>query len=189
MASKYFSLKELSKTETGMVNTPPSTVMPKIENLGRVLDTIYERIGPFKIVSAYRSPATQTALKSGAAGAASAAQAAKQSYHTTGQAADILPTTMTVQQFYTKIVQTPDVAKLMGAFAIKNTVIHLDTDTSWRSAVAMYVDKAGNYIRFTTDELKNFISRNKVGVAAGGLVLIIAAGIGAYLFINRNKKG
>lgn len=188
MASKYFSLKELSKTETGVVNTPPSTVMPKIEALGKVLDIIYERIGPFKIVSAYRSPATQTALKSGAAGAASAAQAAKQSYHTTGQAADILPTTMSVQAFYTKIVQTPDVAKLMGAFAVKNTVIHLDVDTSWRSAVAMYVDSAGNYIRFTADGLKNFISRNKVGVAAGGLVLVLALGAAAFIYMNSKKK-
>lgn len=180
--SKYFSLDQLTRTDTGLSNKPTSADVPKLERLGKVLDTIYEKIGPFKIVSGYRSPAVQQELKS-----SGNTQAIKQSYHMTGQAADIMPTNQSVKDFFAKITATPDVKNLFGGYAIKSSVIHFDTDTSSRRGVAMFVDKAGNYIRFTAASLKDFMSKNSGAVAGGSLLLIGLASIAYFMMKGKNK--
>lgn len=179
--SKYFSLKELTRTDTPFTNAPTANDIPKLKKLGSVLDTMYEKIGPFKIISGYRSPAVQQALKSGGN-----VQAISQSYHSTGQAADIMPTGQSVEQFFAKITTTPAVKNILGGYAIKKTVIHFDVDIAKRVGVPMYVTAAGDYIRFTASQLTDFIARNKRGFAIGGaVILIVGLGVGAYLYNKR----
>lgn len=182
--SKYFSLADLTRTETGVSNKPTSAEITKLASLGKVLDAMYEKIGPFKIVSAYRAPAVQQALKSGGN-----TQAVSKSYHSTGQAADIMPINQSVQDYFAKITASPDIKSKLGGYAIKTNAIHFDTDTSKRVGVPMWVDKAGNYIRFTASELQNFLSKNKKTVAVGGgLIVLIGLGVAAYLYMNKEKK-
>jgi len=182
--SKYFSLAELTRTDTGITNKPTASDLPKLLKLGKTLDTIYEKIGPFKIISGYRSPTVQAALKSGGN-----VQAVSKSYHSTGQAADIMPTSQNVQEFFAKITATPAVRNMLGGYAIKTNVIHFDTNTAARVGVPMWVDKAGNYIRFTASELTNLLKKHKtVAVAGGGLIILLAAGAAAFIIMNRGKK-
>lgn len=182
--SKYFSLAELTRTDTGLSNTPTAADEPKLKKLGSVMDTIYEKIGPFKIVSGYRSPAVQQQLKK-----SGNTQAVSTSYHSTGQAADIMPVGQSVQSFFAKITTTPSVKNLLGGYAIKTNVIHFDTNTAARVGVAMYVDKAGQYIRFGANELQNFISKNKTAVAVGGgAIILIGAAVAAFVIMNRGRK-
>lgn len=177
--SKYFSLNQLTQTDTRLTNKPDSSALEKIKHLGRVLDTMYEQIGPFKIISAYRAPAVQAALKAGGN-----TQAVSMSLHSTGQAADIMPINQNIKDYFAKITATPSVKNLLGGYAIKNTVVHIDTDTSKRVGVAMYVTKAGSYVRFSATELQNFIARNKVA-AGGGLILLVGAGVAAYMMMRK----
>lgn len=179
--SKYFTLDQLTRTDTGLSNKPTAADTPKLEKLGKILDTVYEKIGPFKIVSGYRSPAVQQQLKS-----SGNTQAVKLSYHMTGQAADIMPINQNVKDYFAKITATPEVKNLFGGYAIKTNVIHFDTDTSSRQGVPMFVDKAGAYIRFTAASLKDFMSKNKTAVAGGSILLVGAAAI-AY-FMLKGKK-
>lgn len=180
--SKYFTINDLTRTDTGIANAPPTSLEPKLILLGKTLDTLYEKVGPFKIISAYRAPAVQSALKSGGN-----VQAVSKSYHSTAQAADIMPTSMSVQDFFAKLTQSP-VKDILGGYAIKQNVLHIDTDTSWRKGVAMYVDKAGQYIRFSATELKNFIAKNKVAVGGGLAVLLIGGAVAFYLISKKGKK-
>lgn len=179
--SKYFSLADLTRTDTGLSNKPSSSDVSKLQSLGKILDLIYEKIGPFKIVSGYRAPAVQSALKAGGN-----TQAVKTSYHSSGQAADIMPTNQNVKDFFAKITNTPEVKNALGGYAIKTNVIHFDTDTSTRRGVAMYVDKAGNYIRFGASELVNFISKNKA--ASTGLLIAGSAALILIVMSMRGKK-
>lgn len=181
--SKYFSLNDLTRTDTGMINKPTSADLPKLKQLGKTLDTLYEKVGPFKIISAYRAPAVQTALKTGGN-----VQAVKKSFHSTGEAADIMPVNQSVQDYFAKITATPEIRNLFGGYAIKNTVIHFDTNKATRMGVPMWVDKAGNYIRFTADQITDIIKRNKGLAIGGGVFVLLALGVGAYFMLNKKKR-
>jgi uncharacterized protein YcbK (DUF882 family) len=77
---KYFTLKELTHTATGLSNTPGSTEVANLENLvEKVLDPLREMYGkPIRVNSGYRSLAVNLAVKG-----------AINSQHLKGEAADI----------------------------------------------------------------------------------------------------
>ena len=77
---KHFTLKELSKTNTGLANIPPFEVQKNLEALvENVLDPLREKYGkPININSGYRSAAVNIKVKG-----------AKNSDHLYGFAADI----------------------------------------------------------------------------------------------------
>ena len=77
---KYFTLKELTRTATGLSNTPGSAEVANLENLvEKVLDPLREMYGkPIRVNSGYRSMAVNLAVKG-----------ATTSQHLKGEAADI----------------------------------------------------------------------------------------------------
>jgi uncharacterized protein YcbK (DUF882 family) len=77
---KYFTLKELTRTDTGLSNTPGSTEVANLTNLvDKVLDPLRAAYGkPIRVNSGYRSMGVNDAVK----GAAT-------SQHVKGEAADI----------------------------------------------------------------------------------------------------
>lgn len=77
---KYFTIKELSKTNTGLPNIPPYEVQKNLEALvENVLDPLRTKYGkPIRVNSGYRSAAVNTKVKG-----------AKNSDHLYGFAADI----------------------------------------------------------------------------------------------------
>lgn len=78
--SENFTLQELSKTSTGLENTPNKKQTDSLRQLAiNVLQPARDALGPIKVTSAYRSPAVNAKV----GGAAS-------SQHTKGEAADLM---------------------------------------------------------------------------------------------------
>jgi len=77
---KYFTIKELSKTNTGLPNNPTPEAIANLQNLvAKILDPLRERYGrPIIVNSGYRSPEVNKAI----GGVAT-------SQHMKGEAADI----------------------------------------------------------------------------------------------------
>ena len=77
---KHFTMNELSRTSTGLDNTPNVEIIDNLTALvDNVLDPLRELIGmPIHVSSGYRSEAVNKAVKG-----------AKNSQHTKGEAADI----------------------------------------------------------------------------------------------------
>lgn len=185
--SKYFSLADLTKTDSGVKNIPDPAALENLKRFSKILDTVYDSIGPFSIVSGYRSPAVQQAIKSGSSGSASASQASTTSYHMRGIAADIAPKGQSAQQFMAKIAQTPRVKNMLGEIAVKKSALHISAATPEKTGVLMYVDNAGKYIRLKADEIANLISKNKVAATGIGIGTLLLAGLGIYFFMRGRK--
>lgn len=84
MLGKYFSLKELTRSETaerlGIDNTPPPEIVENLRALVvNILDPLREARGPITVNSGYRSPALNAAVPG----------SSNTSQHTKGEAADI----------------------------------------------------------------------------------------------------
>ena len=77
---KYFSISELSRTNTGLQNIPtPEAQKNLVELIEEVLDPLREMYGaPIRVNSGYRSPMVNARIKG-----------SKTSQHMKGQAADI----------------------------------------------------------------------------------------------------
>lgn len=78
---KYFTLRELVKTNTGLDNSPNAEVIQNLEAVvAHIMDPLRIALGePIRITSGYRSPAVNTAVKG-----------AKHSQHTKGEAIDFV---------------------------------------------------------------------------------------------------
>jgi hypothetical protein len=185
--SKYFTIGDFSKTSTGAPNMPPADIVKNLTRLAEVGDILYDKIGPFSIESAYRSQATQDALKSGAGGAAAAAQAATKSYHTQGIAFDIIPHNKTPQQYQALIAMNGPILNMLGEIATKKTVLHISLATPTKTGVLMYVDQAGQYIRLKAEEIAALLSKYKKPIAISGAVLALL-GIAAFLYMRNRRK-
>ena len=197
MLSKYFSLKDLTVTSLPGDNTPTPEALANLKKLAQVLDILREKVGPFKVISAYRSPANQAALKSGAQGGASASQAASKSFHSLGLAADLVPSTMTANQYFTAIAADSSLKNMLGEIAVKTNgpylnpanTLHVSVATPNKTGVLMYVDAAGRYIRMAQDEVSQFLSKYKKPIiVTAGISVFLAAAFAIFMFIRSRKK-
>jgi hypothetical protein len=196
--SKYFTLEDLTQTSTGVKNIVTPEARANLTRLAAVLDTLYDSIGPFRVISGYRSAAVQEAIKGGAAGAASAAQAASKSFHSLGMAADIVPSTKSANQYLADIAANPQIKNLLGEIAIKSgglpidktgNTLHVSLATPSKQGVLMYVDQAGNYIRMAASEVSAFLDKYKKPIVVAGSILL-PAGIllAAWFYARRLRK-
>lgn len=197
--SKYFTLEDLAPGG-GMLSP---AVMAKLQTLARLLDAIYDRVGPFSITSAYRSPARQAALK------VSNIQAIDHSLHSDGEAADITPSFMTLADFTERVSLDPELKKMIGQWAVKKYTVHLSITTpEFPSFTPMYAADDGKYYRFTPFDLSQYLAsglrpipsdltsgtdfvEEKEPVRIAGLslpvfLLIASASVGLIFFRSKN---
>lgn len=184
--SQYFKWNEFLRTETGVDNTPTAEAAQNLEKLAAVLDIFRDKFGPINITSGYRSANVQQALRD-----SGNAQAAAYSLHQEGLAADITPTGVTAQKLFAEVAGTPELAAMVGEFALKANTIHMSLPTSTKQQVFMYVNAADQYIRYTAQELSDFIAKNKTAVIASGIALgaIVFSGLGLFTLIILRKRG
>jgi len=195
--SKHFTLSDLTITSLAGNNTPTGEALSNLKKLGAVLDILYDELGPFKVISAYRSPTIQAALKSGAGGSASASQAATYSLHSLGMAADIVPSKGTANDFFTRIAESPRLKAMLGEIAIKTNgpylgpaqTLHISLPTSTKQGVLMYVNSAGQYIRMASADVGAFLSKyRKPLLIAGGIFVPFASAIALFLWLRSRRK-
>ncbi len=83
MDLKFFTLAELTNTNSGLPNYPGPTEVSNLQYLVEtVLDPLRNQVGPLLVTSGYRSPAVNAATP----------RASKTSQHMKGEAADVVPT-------------------------------------------------------------------------------------------------
>lgn len=188
--SRRFTLEDLTRTETGKVNVPPTAVAAKLKDLAQTLELLWDNIGPFDVLSGYRSQATQEALI-----ASGNVQAVQTSYHTQGIAADIAPTTMKVEDYILKIAANPMVRYKLGQIALKGGALHVSLPTDKFRGQLMFVDPAGQYIRKSDSEIASIVKQRLTQAVAAvkaspvtlGVLPILAIGALVYFIISRRK--
>lgn len=176
--SKYFTLAQLTPTSLPFPNLPlDQQSQDNLKQLGVLLDAIQDNVGTFTIASAYRSPANQASLQSGAGGAAAASMAVSHSLHSSGQAADITPANgMSATQFAQAIYNNPLLKTLCGQLCDKSeggheTSLHLSTiittgNHKFFTCTPMYVNSAGGYVRMTPSEIGDWMSSKAIALDA-----------------------
>lgn len=115
MYGNYFTLEELTKTETGLYNTPvTSSHLANLANLWDVLNFLREKLDrPIVVNSAFRSPAVNKQVGG-----------AKRSLHMQGRAADIRTEPMYLGDLW-KIVQEYDSSYGLSEKILYPTFIHI----------------------------------------------------------------
>ena len=164
--SKYFTLDQLTVTDMKAKNVPTGSNLQNLTEFSKILDTVKDKIGNYKVISGYRSPEVTAALIK------VNKQAVAKSLHEIGKAADIQPMNMTAPQFLTKIFQLPDIKNKLGEIAVKTNVLHLSSVVPGKKSNFMYVNKAGQYIKFAANELDTYVKQHGVATAiSGGAVM------------------
>lgn len=133
--SKYFSVKDLTKTSTGINNLPDESYRDSLEKLARVLDTIYDKVGPIRVASAYRSEEVNDAVGG-----------SPTSRHLHGDAADITPTNMGAEEYWANILKFDDLKNMFGHIAWKkhqgnlHVTLPFNSSKGWIQAVPQIAD-------------------------------------------------
>lgn len=200
MLSKHFSLGDLVIT-TQTLSEPnlPSTQdqMNNLSVLAQNLDTLYDQIGPFQILSGFRTNELQVALGEGGAPTGPGT-----SFHEIGRAVDISPSNQTIQEFIGKLLANDAWRANFTEIIIKEpqNSIHLAVNTpdDTRTPKVLKLSSAGAYIRMPDIDLYKLIEpflpdpeareaavkEIKASVSPG----LIAAAIGAALIFLLRKN-
>jgi len=143
--SPHYTVRDLSVTSTGLPNSPGDAYLGNLKALANCLELLRE-IGPFTVVSGYRSDAVNNAVGG-----------SETSYHGSGIAADIIPNSMSPRAFWEKIHNTPRFRNALGEYALKESqgALHISAPTSTKRAVDLIVNSAGQYVRSGIDYAKS----------------------------------
>lgn len=145
-ASRHFSFAQLTATRTGISNVPDDEAILNLLALGAVLDALYEEIGTFTVDSAYRSRDVNRAVGG-----------SDTSLHSLGSAADIIPHTMSIDEFFKRILRSPLRARL-GEIILKRPQgsLHISVPTWNKCGRAMELTWDGKYRTFSESEMAPF---------------------------------
>lgn len=185
-----FSIAEITHSDTanarGILNLPPMSYLPRLENLSRVLTRIWDEIGPFALTSGYRTPELQAALRK------VTPQAAENSWHVKGLAADIQPYSGDAEPYFARLLASKIFDEELGELALKtdpnpDRTIHLSLGEKYggRTPKPMKVI-SGRYYTMDEAEVKEMLK--KFGLAGAGLLAAVAAGVGAYFLVLKLQK-
>lgn len=152
--SRYFKLKDLCVTQTGIDNTPDQTAYNYIKfTMAPALDELYDYIGPFKVISCFRNPQIQDKVETYKSNA--------KSFHEFGLASDIYPETMSIEIFFGKILADPYWQTIFYEIFLKppQNTIHLSIDPQKRKPLikVMNNDKSA-YVLATQDQINKLIA-------------------------------
>lgn len=94
--TKNFTLEELTSTShRNLDNTPSEEIVQKLQTLAEFLETVRAEVGPLHTNSGYRSPEVNKAVGG-----------APTSQHTKGEAADVVPTKLSLKAAAKKFLKS-----------------------------------------------------------------------------------
>lgn len=189
----HFSLADLTKTSRNVPNNVPENFMGNIEALAWLLEDMYTQIGPFEIISAFRSEELQQLL------ATEGEPTGKgKSFHVVGLGADIYPTTMGIKEYFGKLIASPLRDQFAELFLKEpQNAIHIGYNYDGRNPMIKALNQAGEYVALSWDEIQDFAAPYMESVAElyeqvatpktaktlmliGAAALLIAYGVSAY---------
>jgi len=147
--SRYFTLEQLTHSDTakahGISNQPDVFAQGNLSKVALLLDLIYDQIGPFRITSGYRSQALNDLLQN----------SSSTSLHMRGMAADLLPLTMTADQFFWKLAASPlknSCGEIINE-AAEEGVVHVSIPYERGAGILKYLEN-GSYYQYTPAEIQ-----------------------------------
>lgn len=188
--SAHYTLKNLTQTSqpVSAPNMPTTTDhFNNLKLLADALEMLDAKIGPFNIVSGFRTKELQNLLKS-----AGEPVATGTSYHEVGLGTDIYPTTMKIAEYFGLILADPELSKRFVEIAIKpsQNTIHLSVRAPGNTKAQKITNLTSKgYIQLTKDQIMSYVAPfldstglSTVASSAGGSTpLLIGAGIAAAL--------
>ena len=125
LPNSMFTLGQLSATQQNTDNTVSDPgVLNNLDQLAIMLTELYNTIGPFQLLSAYRSEATnESVISAGNPGSST-------SFHLQGIAADLAPTQSNLSSYFSQIITSPFASQL-GEIYLKESQgsIHVSLST------------------------------------------------------------
>lgn len=167
--SPNYTLGDLTITNQGTPNMP--TTQDQMDNLTSTainLEALTQAVGPFKILSAFRSPETEAALTGSGQPTAEKANSGALSFHEEGLAVDIYPTTMSPIEFFGKLCAIIGTTDQPGtwrdvyseiAYKPSQNSIHLALAVSYKKNVFLSLNSAGTYTKLTDDEIAGYANQ------------------------------
>lgn len=152
--TKNFKVKDFLVTETKLPNHPTQSYYNNIVNiLAPTMQNLYDEIGPFKIISAFRTPEIQEKI--------TGKKGTTLSFHEVGLAVDIYPTTQSIDTYFGKILASPKWMNKLYEIFLKppQNTIHLSVSIDNRKGLVKIMnDEKTNYITATAEQIKKYIN-------------------------------
>ncbi len=147
-----YKLRDLCITNTRLPNLPvdipgmitAEDVFDNLQKLAALLTSLQRDVGPFRLLSAYRTPEVQAAL---ATSGEPVPPAGKLSFHAIGLAADITPTDMSLEDYFGMMLAAGYQEKCaeIGYKPSQNS-IHLAVKVPYKVGVVLALDsRTGKY--------------------------------------------
>ena len=125
--------------------------------LADMCEELTSKIGPFTIVSGFRTKELQQALA-----AAGEPATSKLSFHEAGRAVDIGPTSMGITEYFAKILADPVLRAKFSEISIKpnQNALHLAINVPGdnRTPKITALDENKNYVKLTVDQIQDYIA-------------------------------
>ena len=206
LLSPNYSISALSQTSKPLMTPNLPTTEDQLYNmsvLAKTLESLRSIIGPFSIISGFRTKELQQLLAS-----SGEPVAAGVSYHELGLAVDIYPTNMSIDEFFGRLLSDEPLKAQFAEIAIKpkQNSIHLSVNTpdNMKEPKILGLNNDNVYGRLSLDDIANYIAPYMASIdeaydyAASKLVtynktpLILTVAVSlagmAYLFLNKPKK-
>lgn len=159
--SASYTLEDLTKTNQvlALPNLPTEKwIMDNLAVLADTLEFLTSSVGPFVIISGFRTEELQNALKSSGEPTGSG-----KSFHEVGRAVDIYPTTMDITEFFGRILANPDVRYRFAEISIKpsqnalHLAVNVPSDTRFPKILAL--NASNQYAKLTETEIQHYVEK------------------------------
>jgi hypothetical protein len=169
--TKNFRVKNFLVTNTGLSNHPTEAYYKNIVNiLAPTMQRLYDEIGPFNVLSAFRSKEVNDAVAE--------SKSPTLSFHEVGLAVDIYPTTMNIETYFGKILNSPYWMGALYEIFLKppQNAIHLSVSVDNRKGLVKIMnEEKTSYVAATVDQIQKYIN-DVVGNAGRSIASLFSSG-------------
>lgn len=186
LSSRYW-LSDLTASDTsdrlGIDNSPYALQhQANLERLAGLLERVYSTIGPFSVVSGFRSSELNSAIPG----------SSTSSLHLSGMAVDIIPQ-MNYEDFWIKLYASP-LRTQLGEITLKRPTqnLHISLPTQNIQGQARIQNSDRSYSTMTMDQINSILSSageivsdNPIKAGLAVFVLLAATGTAVYIIKRR----
>lgn len=189
--SNSYILGDLTKTSQilALPNSPDDQtekwIFANLILLAQVLEYLEQQIGPFVIISGFRTAELQAALKNEGAPVGSGTT---KSFHEVGRAVDIYPSTMSIDDYFGKMLANEEIRTMFAEISIKpsQNSLHLAINVPGdaRAPKILGLNSENKYVNLTSAEIQNYISKYSTAPEVLSETLVAEAGMSGKMILG-----